>query len=294
MLLRGEFAAQLGITDTSSPEQIKKAVATLKERALAWENYYTDPVLYQEAHEAAVHALGKVTPLFQQADGTFLASPAKAPASAPKAENELPIEALELSSKPMPDVTKEKPTNTWTGLSSTVEVPNTQQISTAKRAGSDIRSGVYNMAFENVDAQENAIVENGKHYLVWDGIRHQITKKGLKHGLDRRLGLNSEITAQIGSVGNATIEVPGDFGETHYRIGAVETQREGLKFVLRTFKDEGGERNITDIRILKSINAKGGTPSPTLTSPGSTSSTITIADLKRAWEEVFVPGLIQP
>lgn len=290
--LKGEFAQQLGITDTTDKVQIKQAIAVLKERALRWENYFTDPALYQEAHEAAVRQMAEVTPLFEQANGSFVASPVNG--KTPASEETLPEELLDISSKPMPDVTKvNTQAYTWTGLSIAVDVPKTKIVTTAQRMGRDVRVDVYDMALKDVDAQPNAVVNEGRHYLIWDGIRHQITKKGLKHGLDRRLGLNSEIAAQIGSVGNATIEVPGDFGAAHYRIGAVNTERDGLKFVLLCFQDEGGIRNITDVRILKSVNTKGGTPSPTLTSPGSTSSAITVAHLKQAWEEVFVPGLLK-
>ena len=102
--LKGEFAQQLGITDTTDKVQIKQAIAALKERALQWENYFTDPVLYQEAHEAAVRQMAEATPLFEQADGSFVASPVNG--KTPAAEETLPEELLDISSKPMPDVTK--------------------------------------------------------------------------------------------------------------------------------------------------------------------------------------------
>ena len=102
--LKGEFAQQLGITDTTDKVQIKQAIAVLKERALKWENYFTDPALYQEAHEAAVRQMAEATPLFEQANGSFVASPVNS--KTPAAEEPLPEELLDISSKPMPDVTK--------------------------------------------------------------------------------------------------------------------------------------------------------------------------------------------
>ena len=102
--LKGEFARQLGITDTNNKVQIKQVIAVLKERALQWENYFTDPALYREAHEAAVRQVAEATPLFEQADGSFVASPVNGKTPAP--EETLPEELLDISSKPMPDVTK--------------------------------------------------------------------------------------------------------------------------------------------------------------------------------------------
>ncbi|MBQ9694732.1 MAG: hypothetical protein IJV69_08260 [Kiritimatiellae bacterium] len=102
--LKGEFAQQLGITDTTDKVQIKQAITVLKERALKWENYFTDPALYQEAHEAAVRQMAEATPLFEQANGSFVASPVNGKTPAP--EETLPEELLDISSKPMPDVTK--------------------------------------------------------------------------------------------------------------------------------------------------------------------------------------------
>lgn len=103
--LKGEFAQQLGITNTTDKVQIKQAIAVLKERALQWENYFTDPALYREAHEAAVRQMAKAMPLFEQADGSFVASPVNGKTPAPQEET-LPEELLDISSKPMPDVTK--------------------------------------------------------------------------------------------------------------------------------------------------------------------------------------------
>ncbi len=66
--------------------------------------------------------------------------------------------------------------------------------------------------------------------------------------------------------------------------------------VLLTLKEKGGREKITDIQILKGINLKreqGHDSSPGLIPQKSVPLTTTIAHLKQAWEEVFVPGLLK-
>ncbi len=60
---------------------------------------------YQDAHEAVVRQMAEATPLFEQADGSFVTSPANGKTPVPQ-EEPLPEKLLDISSKPMPDVTK--------------------------------------------------------------------------------------------------------------------------------------------------------------------------------------------
>lgn len=309
--LKGDFAKQLGITDTNNKDQIKAAIITLKQRALAWENYYTDPALYQEAHEAAKLAMAEATPLFEQADGSFLASPAKSAKDRAYEEGitTLDEETLELASKPMPDVTKgelEKPKSThptsWGNVQKRVLVVNNESIDgfefndTKKKM---LRTTLVQRAIESVKAQPNYIqkVEKGvtTHYLTLDdGVKMQIALGGLRHGNDRRLAQLQDTLLTFGEVANASVEVPGEFKEWHYRVAAVHYDEPAI--VLLTLKEQGGRERVTDVQILKGVNLKkenGHDSSPGLIPQKSAPTTTTIADLQRAWEEVFLPGLIQ-
>lgn len=109
LALKGEFAKSLGITDPNDKVQIRTAIQTLKERVVAWENYFLDPVLAKEARDAAARAAAEAMPLFEQPDGTFLAAPAAGsvkPTAPAAGEEELPGELLDLASRPMADVLK--------------------------------------------------------------------------------------------------------------------------------------------------------------------------------------------
>ena len=152
------------------------------------------------------------------------------------------------------------------------------------------RAQAIELGLDNARKQANAVVENGNVYLMIDGARHQIAKSGLRHGLDRRFQQIADGVVRIGDIMNASVAVPTSGGSISYRIAAINNGSE--KYVLVS------ERNgiIDDVRILHALNVKewrkedpeqGVTPSMNLP------SSITIANLKDAWEGVFLPGLRQ-
>ena len=299
--LKGEFAQQLGITDTTDKVQIKQAIAVLKECALQWENYFTDPALYREAHEAAVRQMAKATPLFEQADGSFVASPVNGKTPAPEEET-LPEELLDISSKPMPDVTKTTFPRAWGDENQQVlVVGNGQHLTESLKTGKmkDLRTTLVQHAVNSAQQQANyhKSIEKGivSHFLTLDdGVVMQVALSGMRHGNDRRLIELSDVLESFGEVANASIEVPGHFGAWHYRLAAVNYGEPAI--VLLTLKEKGGREKITDIQILKGINLKreqGHDSSPGLIPQKSVPLTTTVAHLKQAWEEVFVPGLLK-
>lgn len=152
------------------------------------------------------------------------------------------------------------------------------------------RAQAIELGLDNARKQANAVVENGNVYLMIDGVRHQIAKSGLRHGLDRRFQQIADGVVRIGDIMNASVAVPTSGGNISYRISAINNGSE--KYVLVS------ERNgiIDDVRILHALNVKewrkedpeqGVTPSMNLP------SSITVANLKDAWEGVFFPGLRQ-
>lgn len=156
----------------------------------------------------------------------------------------------------------------------------------------EFKGDLYAHAIKNVSQQENYTTENGLHYLAIDGIKIQVAKAGLLHSLAGNWHKNAEAIARFGEVANASIEVPGDFGAWHYRLAAVNFGSPSV--VLISLKDKGGREEIRDVQILKAVASKSGQPSLLGLIPQKESAnTITVAHLKQAWEEVFVPGLLK-
>ena len=157
------------------------------------------------------------------------------------------------------------------------------------------RKAIVELGIANAKAQPNAVVgDDGVVSLIIDGVRHQISRNALKHSMDRRWRAVAEGVSRIGDILNASVAVPVSGGAIFYRVAAIDDGE--LRFVLITEKLGAKGTELEDVRILNSVNVKNGnvSPDPSLTSTGrNVPDGISIANLKAAWEEVFMPGLLR-
>ena len=152
------------------------------------------------------------------------------------------------------------------------------------------RKAIVELGIANAKAQPNAVVgDDGVVSLIIDGVRHQISRNGLKHGLDRRLAENMDATARIGEILNAAVAVPVAGGERSYRMAAIDTG--SIRYVLITEKNGV----LDSVYVLQSVNTKSGRspsgPSVTSQTAETPPDGISVANLKEVWEGVFMPGL---
>ena len=162
------------------------------------------------------------------------------------------------------------------------------------------RKMVFDAALRNVREQKNVEIIDGQAYLKLDGKRHKITKNGLKHGFDRRWPAIMNAMANIGSLMNASIKVPmnrdAGIGEYEQRLAVLN---DGVyRYVLITEVNNGPIKEVADVLILDAINTKpvykneGARPDPSSTSTGASAPrTFSIANLKEAWEGIFLGGM---
>ena len=127
----------------------------------------------------------------------------------------------------------------------------------------DIKADVMRLAFENVSKQPNVV------------------RKKLDGDKEERTFLMVD--------GVASIEVPGNFGDMHYRVAAMRLGEP--YFVLFTERNLGGKMEVRDVQILKSVSAKkAGAPTQVVTPRELPANTISVANLKEAWEGIFLGG----
>lgn len=160
----------------------------------------------------------------------------------------------------------------------------------------DIKEEVMRLAFENVSEQPNVVMKkldgdkNDRFFLAIDGVLHQIAKGRLFHSANSADEATIDAVTRIGDLFNASVEVPGDFGDMHYRVAAMRL--DDSYFVLFTERDLGGEMEVRDVQILKSVSAKkAGAPSQVVTPRELPANTISVANLKEAWEGIFLGGM---
>ena len=169
----------------------------------------------------------------------------------------------------------------------------------------DIKDDVMRLAFENVSKQPNVVrkkLDGDKEertFLMVDGVLHQIAIKGLAHSFRNSSDPTVDAIVRVGELFNASVEVPGDFGDFHYRIA--EMRLESPHYVLFTEKNLGGKMEIRDVKIVKSVRAKpvkdeGGkkstdTSTQTVTSRRLSVDVPIVANLKEAWEGIFLGGM---
>ena len=162
----------------------------------------------------------------------------------------------------------------------------------------DIKEEVTTLAFENVSKQSNVVrrkLDGDKEertFLAIDGVLHQIAKGRLLHSANSADEATIDAVTRIGDLFNASIEVPGDFGDVHYRIAAMRLDEP--YFVLFTERDLGGKLEVRDVQILKSVKAKkAGAPTQVVTPREQPANTTSVANLKDAWETLFLDGMEQ-
>ena len=162
----------------------------------------------------------------------------------------------------------------------------------------DIKEEVMRLAFENVSEQPNVVMKkldgdkNDRFFLAIDGVLHQIAKGRLFHSANSADEATIDAVTRIGDLFNASVEVPGDFGDMHYRVAAMRL--DDSYFVLFTERDLGGEMEVRDVQILKSVSAKkAGAPTQVVTPRELPANAISIANLKEAWESIFLSGMEQ-
>lgn len=160
----------------------------------------------------------------------------------------------------------------------------------------DIKEEVMRLAFENVSEQPNVVMKkldgdkNDRFFLAIDGVLHQIAKGRLFHSANSADEATIDAVTRIGDLFNASVEVPGDFGDMHYRVAAMRL--DDSYFVLFTERDLGGEMEVRDVQILKSVSAKkAGAPTQVVTPRELPANAISIANLKEAWESIFLSGM---
>lgn len=152
------------------------------------------------------------------------------------------------------------------------------------------------LAFENVSKQPNVVrkkLDGDKEertFLMVDGVLHQIAKSGLLHSANNAEDATIDAIARVGDLLNASIEVPGNFGDMHYRVAAMRLGEP--YFVLFTERNLGGKMEVRDVQILKSVSAKkAGAPTQVVTPRELPANTISVANLKEAWEGIFLGGM---
>lgn len=162
----------------------------------------------------------------------------------------------------------------------------------------DIKEEVMRLAFENVSEQPNVVMKkldgdkNDRFFLAIDGVLHQIAKGRLFHSANSADEATIDAVTRIGDLFNASVEVPGNFGDMHYRVAAMRL--DDSYFVLFTERDLGGEMEVRDVQILKSVSAKkAGAPTQVVTPRELPANAISIANLKEAWESIFLSGMEQ-
>ncbi len=162
----------------------------------------------------------------------------------------------------------------------------------------DIKDDVMRLAFENVSKQSNVVrkkLDGDKEertFLMVDGVLHQIAKSGLLHSANNAEDATIDAIARVGDLLNVSIEVPGNFGDMHYRVAAMRLDEP--YFVLFTERNLGGKMEVRDVQILKSVSAKkAGAPTQVVTPRELPANTTSVANLKDAWETLFLDGMEQ-
>ena len=172
----------------------------------------------------------------------------------------------------------------------------------------DIRPTVIRLAVENISHRENFVAsklpgdKDDRLFLRKDGILHQMSMKGLSHSFRSASDPTVDAIVRVGELFNASIAVPGDFdGGIHYRIAAMKLEEP--HFVLFTEKDLGGKMDVRDVQIVKSVRAKPvedivdknkkstDASTQTVTSRRLSVDAPIVANLKEAWETLFLDGM---
>lgn len=147
------------------------------------------------------------------------------------------------------------------------------------------------MAEADVRQQPNFTLdpEHGLPALRLGNSIFRITKSGLFHGADRRLPFNGNAIARVGSILNASVEIPNVPAPWHYRIASVNF---GLGNVVLIASKEAGKAGVEDIESLQSINVKEAHAARVATPTNTDLFTPrTVNDLREAWQDVFLQGM---
>lgn len=161
------------------------------------------------------------------------------------------------------------------------------------RSTKEAKAEIWPKAIENAKSQPNYSKELSTEdapVLILDGSPFKITKAGLFHGSGRRLARNGNAMATIGEILNASIKIPNVQGIWTYRLAAVNFGRPELALV--TSYREGKGETLSTVQILHSVNVKpNGVARGITTTSAIRPDTMTIGDLRTAWQDVFLPGL---
>jgi len=183
----------------------------------------------------------------------------------------------------------------WGDLSSKVKVAGDGRAPFAFNKGArvkDVKEPLFKAAVENFKRQSNYKEIDGHHYLEIDGSLIELTKSGVKHGLDRRYELNGYAAVLLGDILNNSIEVPNVDAPMHYRIGVMDVGQ--LYYVLVTTKDSDGIGEVQNVEVLNSVNAKAdGTAQGFNLTNAIRPTEVSISNLRAAWQGAFLQNLVK-